>query len=150
MAWTRLDIPCDADVADVVAAVVLAETGRGASVLEQGEGAIVQAWAPEEWAAEVGSRLRRRLQSAGPPFEQAAAAATETLVADDDWSLGWRRHFKAFRAGERLVVKPSWEPWPPGDEPQAARPDDLVIEIDPGGAFGTGTHASTQLALRAL
>ncbi|MBM3474586.1 MAG: methyltransferase [Armatimonadetes bacterium] len=150
MAWTRLDIPCDADSADLIAALVLAETGRGASVLEQDASVIVQAWVPDEWAAEWGARLRQRLRSAGPPLDQTAAAITETLVPDDDWSLGWRRHFKAFRAGERLVVKPSWEPWPPEDDAAAARPDDLIIEIDPGGAFGTGTHASTQLALRAL
>jgi len=150
MAWTRLDIPCDADATDVIAAIVLAETGRGASVLEQGAASVVQAWVPEEWASEMGARLRQRLQSAGPPLDEAAARMTETLVPDDDWSLGWRRHFRAFRVSDCLVVKPSWEPWPPEDDPQAARPEDLIIEIDPGGASRTGTHPSTQLALRAL
>jgi ribosomal protein L11 methyltransferase len=143
MAWTRLDIPCDLDAADVVAAIVLAETGRGASVAEGGSVAVVQAWLPETCATELGARLRERLA----PI---ADAITETLVPDDDWGLGWRRNFKAFRVSDRLVVKPSWESWPPADEPGAAHSDDLVIEIDPGGAFGTGTHASTQLALRGL
>jgi ribosomal protein L11 methyltransferase len=143
MAWTRLDIPCAPDVADLVAAIVLAESGRGASVVESGSATVVQAWIPEACAAELGARLRERLASL-------AGAISETLVPDEDWSLGWRRHFRAFRVSNRLVVKPSWESWPPADEPDAACSADLVIEIDPGGAFGTGTHASTRLALRAL
>jgi ribosomal protein L11 methyltransferase len=60
-----------------------------------------------------------------------------------DWSSDWKRYFKPFRVGEYLVIKPSWEPFDP-------EVTDLVIEIDPGMAFGTGLHASTRLALRLL
>ena len=150
MAWVRLDIPCDPDASDVVAALVLAETGRGASVVEGEDGVVVQAWIPENWQPDLGERLKQRLHAAGPPFSDAARRARPTLVPDEDWSLGWRRHFTPFRVGERLVVKPSWESWPPEGHAELARPDDLIVEIDPGEAFGTGTHASTQLALRAL
>jgi len=150
MAWIRLDIPCDPDAADVVAALILAETGRGASIVESHGEAIVQAWVPQEWARERSEGLRRRLAAAGPPYSTGVADMRETVIADEDWSLGWRRHFTPFRVGQRLVVKPSWETWPPDGCPDLARPDDLIIEIDPGEAFGTGTHASTQLALSAL
>jgi ribosomal protein L11 methyltransferase len=64
-------------------------------------------------------------------------------VVGDAWRDGWRAYFKPLRVGERLVVKPSWEAFEPG-------PDDLVLTLDPGQAFGTGTHESTQLILRAL
>jgi ribosomal protein L11 methyltransferase len=64
-------------------------------------------------------------------------------VVGDAWRDGWRAYFKPLRVGERLVVKPSWEPYD-------AKPDDLVITLDPGQAFGTGTHESTQLLLGAL
>lgn len=64
-------------------------------------------------------------------------------VVGDAWRDGWRAYFKPLRVGERLVVKPSWEAFEPG-------PDDLVLTLDPGQAFGTGTHESTQLLLRAL
>jgi len=134
----------------MVAALVLAETGRGAGVIEQGSRTVVQAWVPEDRAPEINARLRRRLRAGGGALAAAAQDLTQATVPDDDWSLAWQRHFNAFRVGERLVIRPSWETWPPKDDPQAARPDDLVLEIDPGGAFGTGTHASTQLALRAL
>jgi ribosomal protein L11 methyltransferase len=63
-------------------------------------------------------------------------------VRQEDWAEGWKQHFHAFRVGP-LVVKPSWEEWP-------GTPQDLVMEIDPGMAFGTGTHATTRLCLEAL
>jgi ribosomal protein L11 methyltransferase len=150
MHWTRIDIPCPPEAVDVVAALVLAETGRGASVVEDGGRVLVQAWVPADWCREARTRLEMRLRAIDGGLWAEGAAVSETSVSDDDWSLGWRTHFQPFRVGERLVIKPSWEPWPPADRPDLARGDDLVLEIDPGGAFGTGTHPSTQLALRAM
>jgi len=65
------------------------------------------------------------------------------MVADEDWANAWRAYYKPVRAGQRLVVKPSWEEWSPGE-------GDLVIDMDPGMAFGCGTHATTSLCLRLL
>lgn len=65
------------------------------------------------------------------------------FVVGDAWRDGWRAHFKPLRVGERIVIRPSWEAY-------AAQPDDVVLTLDPGGAFGTGTHESTQLVLQAL
>jgi len=64
-------------------------------------------------------------------------------VADEDWAEAWKAYFKPLRVGRRLVIKPSWES-------VALGPEDVVVEIDPGQAFGTGTHPSTRLALEAL
>jgi len=64
-------------------------------------------------------------------------------VVGDAWRDGWKAYFKPLRVGERFVVRPSWEPY-------AAQPEDLVITLDPGQAFGTGTHETTQLLLGAL
>lgn len=85
--------------------------------------------------------------------EQAAAEAAEALSAEhparvefvvgDDWRDGWRAHFKPLRVGPRVVIRPSWEPYD-------AAPGDVVVTLDPGGAFGTGTHESTQLVLQQL
>lgn len=75
-----------------------------------------------------------------------AVGRTITLrrrVAEEDWAHAWKQYFKPQRIGERLVVKPSWEPFVPG-------PDDVILELDPGMAFGTGLHATTRLCLRAL
>lgn len=64
-------------------------------------------------------------------------------VRQEDWAEGWKQHFPAVRIGARLVVKPSWEDF-------AAAPGDVVIELDPGMAFGTGTHGTTRLCLEAV
>ncbi len=64
-------------------------------------------------------------------------------VADEDWSENWKKYYKPFRVGTRLVVKPTWEPYTPDE-------GDLVIELDPGMAFGTGTHETTNMCMRLL
>lgn len=64
-------------------------------------------------------------------------------IGETDWAESWKEHFQVVRLGRQLVIKPSWRDY----EPQAG---DLVIEIDPGLAFGSGLHPTTQLCLRIL
>ena len=64
-------------------------------------------------------------------------------VHDEDWSEVWKKYYKPFRAGKHLVVKPTWELYD-------AQPGDKVIEIDPGMAFGSGTHETTGMCLELL
>lgn len=61
-------------------------------------------------------------------------------VKDEDWEETWKAYYHPFRVGQRLVIKPSWEPY-------RAQKGDLIIELDPGMAFGTGIHASTRFCL---
>lgn len=65
------------------------------------------------------------------------------LVDEADWANAWKQYFKPIRVTERLTIKPSWEEYAPA-------PDERIIEIDPGMAFGTGTHPTTSLCLGAL
>lgn len=64
-------------------------------------------------------------------------------VREEDWANAWKVYFKPLKVGRGIVVKPTWEEYSGG-------PDETVIEIDPGMAFGTGTHATTTLCLRAV
>ncbi|MEF9879223.1 MAG: 50S ribosomal protein L11 methyltransferase [Clostridia bacterium] len=64
-------------------------------------------------------------------------------VADEDWSEVWKKFYKPFRVGTKLVVKPTWEPF-------ERKQGDLVIELDPGMAFGTGTHETTFMCMQLL
>ena len=64
-------------------------------------------------------------------------------VSDEDWKHKWKEYFKPTRITDRIVVKPSWEPYEKTSE-------ELVIEIDPGMAFGTGTHPTTTLCIKLL
>lgn len=66
-----------------------------------------------------------------------------TFIREEDWANSWKEHFKPSRVGRRLVLKPTWEEYR-GEE------GEIVLEIDPGMAFGTGTHPTTKLCLEAL
>ncbi len=70
----------------------------------------------------------------------------EYFVVDDSlWKDRWKENFKPFRAAKNIIVKPSWE-----DDPKDIGSSDIVVEIDPGQAFGTGSHETTKLCLRSL
>lgn len=85
---------------------------------------------------EVGLKLVGLLE----PLEE----LTITPVPDmEDWQTQWRSHFDLLRVGSRLVIKPTWIPYEPTG-------DDVVIELDPGMAFGTGYHPTTYTCLEAL
>ena len=64
-------------------------------------------------------------------------------VSDADWADGWKRYFHPLKVSDRIVVRPTWEDYSPA-------PDEIVLSIDPGMAFGTGSHATTALCLRAI
>ncbi|MFD0616296.1 50S ribosomal protein L11 methyltransferase [Paenibacillus sp. GCM10027629] len=65
------------------------------------------------------------------------------VVNEEEWANAWKQYFKPIRVSEKLTIKPTWEPYEAG-------PGEHIIEIDPGMAFGTGTHPTTSLCLRAL
>lgn len=70
-------------------------------------------------------------------------ALTATPRAEEDWANAWKEHFHVHRVGARTVIRPPWREY-------VARPGDVVLDLDPGMAFGTGLHPSTQLCLIAL
>lgn len=76
-----------------------------------------------------------------PEFQQ--SPPTVVLLKEEDWANSWKVNFKPTRIGERLVIKPSWESYTAAD-------GDIILELDPGMAFGTGTHATTRLCLELL
>ncbi|MDD6207888.1 MAG: 50S ribosomal protein L11 methyltransferase [Clostridiales bacterium] len=69
---------------------------------------------------------------------------TVSVKDDQDWVNNWKKYFKPFRVAEDIVIKPTWETL------EKTEPDDLVIEIDPGTAFGTGSHETTRLCIESI
>lgn len=69
-----------------------------------------------------------------------APQLTSSHLEEEDWGKNWKEHFKPIRITPRITIKPSWEEYTPAAE-------EIIIEMDPGMAFGTGHHASTRLAL---
>lgn len=64
-------------------------------------------------------------------------------VKEEDWANSWKKYYKPFKIGDHIVIKPSWEEYLPEDR-------DIVIELDPGMAFGTGSHETTRMCIEFL
>ena len=65
------------------------------------------------------------------------------LIDEEDWSSSWKQHWQPQPVGDRLLINPAWLSVPTDT-------DRIILQLDPGVAFGTGTHATTQLCLEAL
>ena len=92
----------------------------------------------EEGRAEL-ARAKQLLESSMPGISMESSNAGD----DSEWLYKWQEHFKPTKVGSRIVVKPSWEEYEPAEE-------ELVIEMDPGMAFGSGLHETTSMCIKAL
>jgi ribosomal protein L11 methyltransferase len=115
-------------------------------------GAVIEAVAPDfervtvrtVVPSEDNQRLRRlemMLALIGRALPHGLPEPRLQFVGQSDWANAWKEHFHVVRIGRRFVVKPSWRDYSP-------TPGDIVIEIDPGLAFGSGLHPTTQLCLQ--
>jgi len=93
---------------------------------------------PEENPAEALSFLRERLDSEGISHTLRTDA-----IKEEDWAFGWKKYYHPLRIGEHIVVCPSWESC-------SLEPGDVMLRMDPGMAFGTGTHETTRLCASLL
>lgn len=84
--------------------------------------------------------LKKEIEKLAQLLDQQINAPRFELMAEEDWSETWKRFFKPFAIVPGLIIKPSWEQY-------EAKPGERIMELDPGMAFGTGQHASTQMAL---
>lgn len=79
----------------------------------------------------------------GPSVDLGSMNITESVKDDADWKDKWKAYFKPFHVSENLVICPSWESY-------STKANEQVINIDPGMAFGTGTHETTSMCLELL
>jgi ribosomal protein L11 methyltransferase len=109
-------------------------------VLEDGD-ALVAYLHPPEHPERFAEDARRRLEGALPG--DAAVEVGWRWQPNEDWAAEWKRGLGPRRITDRLIVKPTWTDWSPA-------PGEVVIDIDPQMAFGTGEHATTRGCLRLL
>ena len=142
--WVEIVVPVGAADVDDVAALIASEVPAAAAGTEQ-RGDEVVFWVA---AGEVAGALAQtrdavaRWAAAGAALDPARVRSA-AAVPEAEWRDAWKRYFKVSRLTRQFVVVPSWERFEPG-------PDDVAIALDPGMAFGTGTHASTRLVLEEL
>ena len=101
----------------------------------------VKAWFDEDALNRIMSSLQEQLSLLKTQNEGLGTLALSLQgVKEEDWAENWKQYYKPFRLGEHMVVKPTWESWD-------MQEGDLMIEIDPGMAFGTGTHETTAMCV---
>ena len=103
------------------------------------------AWLLEaDWPEPERRQLEHALAPLADTFGLTLPPLTWEQQDDEDWSLSWKQHWQADPVGQRLLILPAWLDLPP------EHADRLVIRMDPGSAFGTGSHPTTRLCLEAL
>ena len=109
------------------------------------EDVLVHAWFEANASLpSLAESIRARLSQLSSGHHDYGSLQLDSRSVDDAvWTDIWKKYFKPFHAGRHLVVKPTWETYEP-------EPDDRVIEIDPGMAFGSGTHETTGMCLSLL
>lgn len=109
------------------------------------EDVLVHAWfVPDSSFPSILSGLQGRLDATRQERADFGSLLTDTrTVSEDSWAEVWKKYYKPFYAGDHLVIKPTWEDFSPA-------PGDRVIEIDPGMAFGSGTHETTGMCISLL
>ncbi len=101
----------------------------------------VKAWFDEDALNRIMGSLQEQLSLLKTQNEGLGTLALSLQgVKEEDWAENWKQYYKPFRLGEHMVVKPTWESWD-------MQEGDLMIEIDPGMAFGTGTHETTAMCV---
>lgn len=160
--WRRVRIRVDPLMTELVAERVGVLTGSGVEIIsaaeKPAEGATMLppeqitayfAAAPSagdrEGTGEKMAQLHQVLAEVHQFFPNCPSPVLDTeIITEEDWSAAWKRFFTTFQITPHLTIRPSWE-----DAGKQAGTG-CIIEMDPGLAFGTGHHASTQLALLLL
>lgn len=142
--WVEVVVPVGAADVDDIAALIASEIPAAAAGTEQ-RGDEVVFWvdsADSAAALEATRDAVARWQAQGAAVD-AAKVRLSTALPEAEWRDAWKKYFKVSRLTRQFVVVPSWEKY-------VAHDSEVVIDLDPGMAFGTGTHASTRLVLEEL
>ncbi len=157
--WLEIIIPAPAFAVDLICHEMVELGSQGVTIEERQLDTFVmpdpdkdspdhfrlKAYFPNADAAEqLLQQVAERLQALREMLPNLPAIEVELHpIRQQDWAEDWKQHFGVTRIGRRLVIKPTWESF-------AAQPADAVVTLDPGMAFGTGTHDTTRLCLEAL
>lgn len=158
--WLELSVEADLEAVEAVSEILarVAPTGisvePGFELVEDGLGARIDTDRPATIRAYVPALDRAAADRAVAIVSEALGhlqafglrpiGDLQTRLVDEaNWAEAWKEHFHVLRLGRRLVIKPSWRR-------HHKEEDEVVIDLDPGMAFGTGLHPTTRLCLEAL
>ncbi|MCS7056501.1 MAG: 50S ribosomal protein L11 methyltransferase [Thermoflexales bacterium] len=162
--WLELSLEADNELAEAISEAIFPYVEGGVALEQtcrrQADGTIADRWEDERIEGAV---IVRAYLPDDPTLDERKRKVEEALrclgmirpvpqpnyrtVAQSDWADAWKTSFKPLRIGQRILIQPSWIEALPDD---IAPGRDIVIVLDPGMAFGTGLHPTTQLCAAAL
>ncbi|MCS7282936.1 MAG: 50S ribosomal protein L11 methyltransferase [Anaerolineae bacterium] len=147
MEWLEVSVETTGEGAEAVAEVLSRFASRGVAIEAGPEGpavgpVFVRAYLPID---DELPQTRQRLEEALWHLSQILPIPEPSfrVVSEEEWAEAWKAHYPVLHLGKRLVIRPSWLPYIPAE-------GEVVVDLDPGMAFGTGTHPTTQMCLLAL
>jgi ribosomal protein L11 methyltransferase len=158
--WLELAVTCDPEAVEAVSEILSRVAPGGVSVepgfrlTDEGLGAVADPSQPATVRAYLPARDPRAVRDAVATADRALGhlgafglreigELATTVVHESDWATAWKRHVRVMRIGRRIVIRPTWRR-------HRRAPDDVVIAMDPGMAFGTGLHPTTRLCLAGI
>jgi ribosomal protein L11 methyltransferase len=158
--WLELSVEVDQEAVEAVSEILARQAPGGVSVEvawdpvdeglgavpRQGGSAVLKAWLPgfDPAVAEAALTAVRRDLGHLQAFGLRPIGELEVrVVHEEEWASAWKSHFPVLRVGRRVVIRPTWRR-------HRAEPDDVVLALDPGMAFGTGLHPTTRLCLAGI
>jgi ribosomal protein L11 methyltransferase len=154
--WVELTVQAHPEAVDAIANV-FEEHGTGGVAIEQPVASHIEGEEPPRFEGlptihaylplnDSAATTERRIEEALWHLQAFDLSPVGSLhrqvVEEEDWAEAWKEHFHPLKVG-RIVIKPTWRNW-------SAQPSEIVVELDPGMAFGTGLHPTTRLMLAEL
>jgi len=142
--WWEIQVLCEPALEDLVFLRLESFGCQGTASQTKGSSCLVLAYLPQEKAQLLDlSALSLLLRQDALCMSFQAPVIKWSLIEEEDWGVNWRKHWHPQKIGDRFLINPAWLPIPTDS-------DRLILRLDPGVAFGTGDHPTTELCLEAL
>ncbi len=148
--WLKIIIKTEPVLVEPISDFLIGIIGAGVETGAIGEdlygtviGYVEQADPNQATIDDILNKVSSYLAELAALFNVIGPTLTSTVIVEEDWGKNWKKHFKPFAIVPGLIISPTWEKY-------EKAPGELLIEMDPGMAFGTGHHATTSLSLKCI
>ena len=163
MRWIEISVAASQETSELIAQILLDQGANGTEMIDPedfrqvletnryldyadgglidtyGDGVTVKAYFSDERNPEqLSGEIQEEVEALSESLSVKSGLVSWQMRDDSEWKDVWKQYFKPFRLTERIVIKPGWESYVPV-------PGDIVVEMEPGMAFGTGTHETTRM-----
>ena len=142
--WWEIAVLCDPDLEDIIFWRLEDFGCRGTASEIKDNTCLIWAYLPEEESQLLDmAALSVLMRQDALCMEQQPPIVKWDLIDEEDWASSWKQHWQPQEVGDCFLIYPAWLPLP-------EKPERTLLRLDPGVAFGTGTHPTTQLCLESL